>query len=52
MTQKQIKDYLEKAEEITRKATSSKEEARKLLIEGGFCTKKGELKKEYRYGEE
>ncbi len=48
MTQLQIKDYLEKAETITKKAISSKAEARKLLAKGGFCTKNGKLKKEYR----
>lgn len=48
MTQAQIKEYLEKAEAITKQATSSKLEARKLLAKGGFCTKAGKLKKEYR----
>ena len=48
MTQLQIKEYLDKAETIAKKATSSKAEARKFLANAGFCTKKGKLKKEYR----
>jgi hypothetical protein len=48
MTQAQIKEYLENAEKVTRKAIASKTAARKLLVQGGFCTKKGALKKEYR----
>lgn len=48
MTQAQIKEYIKNAEEITKKATSSKTEARKFLVERGFCTKDGKLKKEYR----
>jgi hypothetical protein len=47
MTQLQIKEYLKKAETITKKAISSQVEARKLLVKGGFCTKDGKLKKEY-----
>jgi len=48
MTQAQIKEYIEKAEAITRQVTVSKTEARKFLAKGGFCTKDGKLKKEYR----
>jgi len=48
MTQLQIKEYLEKAETITREATSSKSKALKFLTKAGFCTKGGKLKKEYR----
>jgi hypothetical protein len=48
MTQLQIKTFLEKAENITKKATSSRVAARKFLAKGGFCTKAGKLKKEYR----
>jgi hypothetical protein len=48
MTQVQIQEYLKNAETITKKAISSRAEARKLLAKGGFCTKNGKLKKEYR----
>jgi hypothetical protein len=48
MTQSQVTEYLEKAKIVTEKATASKEDARKLLVKGGFCTPKGTLKKIYR----
>lgn len=48
MTQAQIKEYIKKAESLTKKATSSKDEARKLLVKAGFCTEDGKLREEYR----
>jgi CheY-like chemotaxis protein len=47
MTRAQVAEYLEKTQEIT-EAVTSKKEAIELLAKGGFCTKKGELKKIYR----
>jgi hypothetical protein len=48
MTQAQINDFLQKAKEVTDRATTSRAEARKLLSKAGFCTQKGVLKKIYR----
>jgi hypothetical protein len=48
MTQTQIKNYIKKAEKITKKATASQAEARKILVKYGFSTKDGRLRKEYR----
>lgn len=48
MTQTQLQEYIKKADDITKQLKSSKAEARKFLVDNGFYTKKGKLRKYYR----
>lgn len=48
MTQAQVDKYLADAQAITKKATVSKASARRFLVDAGFLTPKGNLKKIYR----
>jgi hypothetical protein len=48
MTQAQLKEYIKKADEVTKQLKLSKTEARKFLVVNGFYTKNGKLRKYYR----
>ena len=48
LTEEEIKEFLEKAELITKEACKSKKAAREFLYDAGFVTKKGKLKKLFR----
>lgn len=48
MTQREIDEFLKKADELTKKACKSKKAAREYLYRLGIHTKKGKLRREYR----
>lgn len=48
MTVKEIKQSVKKMENFSKKTSSSKEKARKVLIEAGIYTPTGKLAKPYR----
>lgn len=48
MTQAQAVEYIDKIKQTSMTLMTSKKEAREFLAKAGICTKKGDLKKEYR----
>jgi hypothetical protein len=47
MTAVEIKKFVRKAKDITKKATASKEASQQFLIATGIYTKKGKLKRPF-----